>query len=130
MRMDTNTKERYVRWQNYRITQFSFAINLFLGFAIASLAFAMNAKFDRKAIPVEVLNVTIVWWGISVLAGVLATLVRLLDFRYTAQKIMHGGAFNEFMARYCGPITWSIFWIQVGSYALGAYLFVMGALAP
>lgn len=40
--MTPEEHERYVRWQDYRITQMSFAINLFLGFAVASLAYIIN----------------------------------------------------------------------------------------
>jgi hypothetical protein len=38
--------ERYLRWQEYRINQLSFAINLFLSFAVASIGYAINLKLS------------------------------------------------------------------------------------
>lgn len=124
--MDEEQKERYVRWENYRITHLTFSINLFLGFAIASLAFVINVKLGSKShssIPVEAI---LFWWSVSAALGGVAILSKLLDYRHTARKIKDGGAFNTFMAKYCGPITWGCFWGQVMSYAIGAYLFIAG----
>ncbi len=121
--METQEKERYIRWQDYRITQMSFAINLFLGFAVASLAYVINLKLENKLrgnIPVEI---SIIWWAISVFFGCVAMMSKLLDYRYTARKIKDGGSFNTFMAKYCGPVTWGVFWVQVVSYAIGAAFF-------
>jgi len=124
--MDSDQKERYIRWQDYRITQLSFSINLFLGFAITSLAFVINIKLESKphgAIPIEiVMNL----WVVSAVLGCIATLSKLMDYRYTTRKIKDGGAFNTFMAKYCGPVTWGCFWGQITTYAIGAYLFVAG----
>lgn len=106
----------------------SFAINLFLGFAIASLAYAVNLKLENKAhggIPVEA---TIILWSCSATFGCLATMSKLLDCRYTAQKIKDGGSFNTFMAKYCGPITWGFFWVQFITYPIGATIFVLGVI--
>lgn len=126
--MDENQRERYVRWQDYRITQMSFAINLFLGFAVASLAFAINLKL-KPALPIELpFDCTIVYWAVSALLGCLATIIRLLDFRYTAKKIKHGGKLNSFMASICGSITWVMLWGQVISYAAGALIFVLATI--
>jgi len=124
--MDADQKERYVRWENYRITHLTFSINLFLGFAIASLAFIINIKLEGKPhsnLPIEVVMLL---WGASAILGSIATLSKLVDYRYTARKIKDGGAFNAFMAKHCGYITWGCFWAQVISYAIGACLFIVG----
>ncbi|MFS1526276.1 hypothetical protein ACL7TT_19610 [Microbulbifer sp. 2304DJ12-6] len=84
--MNTETRERYLRWQNFRITQFSFAINLFLGFGVASLAFAINQKLSESSKIVGDIDSVISWWAASCVLGCFATIVRLLDFRYTAKK--------------------------------------------
>lgn len=126
--MDQYQKERYARWENYRITQFSFAINLFLGFAVASLAYAINLKLENvldRDIPLETI---IVWWSVSAALGSLATISRLLDYRYTAKKIRKSGRFNAFMAKWCGPVTWGCFWGQILSYLLGSYIFIVGVI--
>ena len=127
--MDADQKERYIRWQEHRITQLSFSINLFLGFAVASLAFALKMKLDGKphgALPVETV---IFCWAACAVLGCVATVSKLLDYRYTARKIKDGGAFNTFMAKYCGCVTWGCFWGQIITYTIGAYLFVAGAIA-
>lgn len=126
--MDSKQQERYVRWQDYRITQLSFAINLFMGFAVASLAYAINLKLGntpRSSIPLESV---IIWWSVSVGFGGIATISKLLDYRHTAKKIKDGGCFNIFMATWCGPVTWGAFWVQVIAYSIGAYLFIIGVI--
>jgi hypothetical protein len=128
MKMNPEQQERYVRWQNYRITQLSFAINLFLGFAVASLAYAINLKLKKEqsfSIPLESI---IIWWSASAAFGCIATMSKLLDYRYTAKKIMEEGFVNTFMAKWCGPVTWGSFWVQVVSYSIGAYLFIAAVL--
>ena len=126
--MTAEEKERYVRWQDYRITQMSFAINLFLGFAVASLAYIINLKLEGKAHGDIPLETTIIWWAISAAFGVIATMSKLLDYRHTARKIKDGGCFNSFMAKWCGLVTWGCFWVQVIAYASGAYLFIQGVV--
>ena len=126
--MDTDQKERYIRWQGYRISQLSFATNLFLGFAIASLAFVVNLKLENKphgAIPIEIV---IPSWAACAVLGCVATVSKLLDYRYTARKIKYGVAFNKRMAKCCGFVTWGCFWGQVVTYAFGAYLFLRGVI--
>ena len=66
--MNDTDKEREVRWENYKITQFSFSINLFTTFAVASLAFAINRKLSADiAQNLCSLNLAIILWSISAL---------------------------------------------------------------
>lgn len=126
--MGPEDQERYVRWQDHRVTQLSFAINLFLSFSVASLAYAINLKLENKLhgnIPFEFI---IYWWAASAASGCVATMSKLLDYRYTARKIKDGGRFNTYMAKWCGSVTWGAFWVQVLSYAIGAYLFICGVI--
>ena len=122
--MEPEKKERYVRWQDYRISQLSFSINLFLGFAIASLAYVINLKLGKSSLNPDILVFIIKWWSWSAVLGCVATVSRLLDFRYTAKKIREGGKFNSFMAKTLGPITWGMFWGQILTYVGGAYYFI------
>lgn len=122
--MKPEQKERYVRWQNYRITQLSFSINLFLGFAVASLAYVINLKLTTTSNNSEFLIFIIKWWSWSATLGCLATISRLLDFRYTAKKIKFGGGFNIFISKWLGGITWGAFWGQLITYIGGAYCFI------
>ncbi len=126
--MDPQQQERYVRWQDYRITHLSFAINLFLGFAVASLAYAINLKLEDRPLGNLPVETTIIWWAVSAAFGCIATMSKLLDYRYTARKIKDGGSFNTFMAKYCGPATWGSFWVQVVTYAVGASTFIRGVI--
>lgn len=61
--MTPQQQERYVRWQDYRITQLSFSINLFLGFAVASLAYAINLKLGPQPHSAIPLVTVILWWA-------------------------------------------------------------------
>ncbi len=126
--MNPRETERYVRWQGYRIAHLSFSINLFLGFAVASLAYVINFKLGAKPAPTVPLNSVIFLWAVSAALGCFATITKLLDYRYTAAKIMHGGKFNAFMTKYCSPITWGVFWCQIIAYAAGAGVFISSVI--
>lgn len=49
-KMNDQDKERYLRWQDHRITQLSFSINLFLTFAIATLGFSLALIKDSAVV--------------------------------------------------------------------------------
>lgn len=127
--MSPEDRDRYVRWQDHRVTQLSFSVNLFLGFAVASLTYAINLKLEVKSHASIPLESVIVWWGTSAVFGAIATISKLLDYRYTAKKIKNGGRFNTVMANVFGPITWGAFWVQIAAYSWGAYLFIKGVLS-
>lgn len=126
--MDPQQQERFVRWQDHRIAHMSFSINLFLGFAVASLAYAINLKLENKPHGSVPLETTIICWAASAAFGCIATVSKLLDFRYTARKIKDGGFCNTFMAKFCGPVTWGLFWGQVIAYVGGAVFFILGVI--
>lgn len=97
--MTPDQRQRYVRWTGYRINPLSYSINLFLGFAVASLAYTINLKIEGK-LSGRALDASLIIFGASALFGCLATVTKLLDYRYTARKIKDGGLFNEFMAEH------------------------------
>lgn len=121
--MTPENRERYARWQNHRISQFSFSINLFLGFSVASLAYVINLLLS-SAKGNSVLECVLIIWAFSAAAGCVATVSRLLDFRYTALKLRAPGMLNTFMAKYLGKITWAMFWVQIILYPYGAFVFI------
>lgn len=123
--MDSEQHQRYVRWADYRVNHLSHSINLFLGFAVASLAYAISLKIEGDFITC-VLDVSIIIFGTSVFFGCLATVTKLLDYRHTARKIKHGGTINEFIADHIGALTWMLFWLQLFVYAFGALVFICG----
>lgn len=121
--MTPEKRERYARWQNYRITQLSFSINLFLGFSVASMAYVINLLLgDAKGN--DVLECVLIVWAISAASGCLGTISRLLDFKYTAQKIRSPNKCNKFFAKYLGYGTWIMFWFQILLYSYGAFQFI------
>ncbi len=126
--MDKSQQDRYQRWQDYRISHLSFSINLFLGFAVASLAYVINLKIENKVTAVVLLDKSVYWWTACAAFGCVATVAKLLDYRYTARKIKDGGGFNTFMAKWCGHVTWGCFWIQVITYPVGGYQFIRSVL--
>ena len=69
--MKPEQKEQYVRWQNYRITQLSFTINLFLGFGVASLAYVINLKLTQNGQDPELLIFIIKMMGLECWAWML-----------------------------------------------------------
>lgn len=104
-------------------SQLSFSINLFLGFSVASLAYVTNLLLN-SAKGNAVLEYVLIIWALSAVAGCIATVSRLLDFRYTAAKIKSPNCCNEFLAAYLGKVTWGMFWLQIILYPYGAYHFI------
>jgi hypothetical protein len=132
-RMTDEDKERYVRWQDYRIRQFSFAINLFLSFAVAALGFCLTLIKDSGFTPPigtgYVLRHAVFSLAGSIVLGSLATLSRLWDFRCTAVKIekkyedwRQGTA--TFLAKWLGGVSWSLFYFQLAALAYGAFCLI------
>lgn len=135
--MTEEDKERYVRWQNYRITHLSFSINLFLTFGVAALGFSIALLRDANfALPMGkgyLLSRSIYWLSGSVILGTTATLCRLWDFRCTALKIRkkfsgfrHSTA--VFLARWLGGVSWSLFLLQLASLACGVWMLISAVL--
>lgn len=126
-KMSAEERESFLRWQDFRIKQLSFSINLFLGFAVASLAF-MLARDGRLNIGAATLNPTLMpvlfWWSTSAVFGVIASLSRLVDFRYTARRIRGGRKEYYCLTKIVGSVTWVSFGCEVLAYCAGAYLFV------
>ena len=89
------------------MAQLSFAINIFLSFAIASLGYAIHLKLEQTVSDTIQVDLPLVLFSASAILGCLATITRLLDYRYTARKIREGGSLNTWMAEYCGPMTWA-----------------------
>jgi hypothetical protein len=103
----------------------TFSINLFLGFAVASLAYVVNIKVTSPAGLKQVdLFCATYWWSASAIAGSIATLSRLLDFRYTARKIKDSSTSDKKKAKFLGKVTWGLFWGQVITYLVGGYWFI------
>jgi hypothetical protein len=130
-------RERFVRWQNFRITQFGFAVNLFLTFAVAALGFSLAAVKDSSLLSFpgsgRLLRVAICCFGGSVLFGALTTISRLIDFRCTTIKIRKKYSdwrqrTAEFLARWLGGVSWAAFYVQVVLLAYGSWQLISAVL--
>ena len=131
-------RERYIRWQNYRITQLSFSINLFLTFGVASIGFwtklIMDDNFIIHGTEKSHFYYAFYWLSSSIGSGVFATITRLIDFRYTAFKIRkkYKGSKSKlvnFIAKYVGHLTWIFFGVQTGSLTIGIFFLLESILA-
>src|SRR6266496_3538113 len=123
------SKDSFVRWQAVLREQLSYAVNLFLTFATASLAYSLIPLRDKDFTPVGRAQ-CLFWFGVlslltSVLCGLVCVVSRLLDFRGTAQRarkkqeLVAPGATWDWVGL-LGKTTWFLFWTQFGSFALGA----------
>ena len=107
----------------------SFAISLFLSFAVAALGFCLALVKDTGCVPPVgsgyLLRPSIYSFAGSVVFGSMATFTRLWDFRCTVMKIKkryddwrQGVA--EFLAERLGSVSWSLFYLQLAALAYGA----------
>ena len=126
--MTNDEKDRYVRWQDYRITHFSFCINLFLTFAVAALGFCLILIKDPAFVPSRgtghALYCSVISFASSIIFGTLATLSRLLDFQCTAIKIKKKYSdwrqlTAAFLAKQLGRVSWSLFYLQLAALSYG-----------
>ena len=118
--------DSFLRWQEYRIKHLSFSINLFLSFSVTSIAFFVQRKtFASLPNLNRELMLPVLWWLASTIFGVIATLSRLVDFRYTARRIRGGRKEYSCLIKIAGHVTWVSFGCQVASYCIGIWLIVV-----
>jgi len=123
--------ERFVRWQGYTIAQLTFAINIFLGFAAASLGFGFtilrSPDFNLTSTYKIIFVGALLCLCASLLCGSGAVISRLLDFRFTAKKIRNQNKENEedeagvfkYDTIALGKATWRLFWVEIFFLSLG-----------
>ncbi len=127
--MSDRERDSFVRWQAYRIGHLSFSINLFLGFSVASIAYVVTASDSAQSnghqLSPEML-ISLYWWVVSAAAGVMATMSRLIDFRYTAKRVRNGRKGYKCTTWLAGHSTWIFFGVALASYCIGVWYFVSG----
>lgn len=124
--MSDQQRESFIRWQDYRIKHLSFSINLFLGFAVASLGYLVSSQ--DSTVLYGPARLILAWWAVSASAGVLATISRLVDFRYTTKRVRAGRKGYLCLTALFGHATWILFGCAVCSYCIGAWLFIQTRL--
>ncbi len=134
-------KGSFVRWQAVTIGQLTFAVNLILGFAVATLGFQvtllMNDKFIPEAWQKCVFSASLLLLSFSVLLGIAVVVNRLRDFRQTMEvaRLRESDSTESeivtFRMRSCklGAATWTIFWWQLGTFGMGITLTMLAVLA-
>src|SRR5437588_7737060 len=88
------SNDRFVRWQGNTIAQFSAALSVLSGLAVAGLGFLFSLLRDEKFAPIgfyaALFLLALTAFFIAAAAGMAAVITRLLDFRLTARKIRGG----------------------------------------
>lgn len=117
------------RWRKITIDQFGYALNLTLTFAIATLGYCFVLLKDKDFAPIPSAKCTMILslsaLALSAICGFICVLNRLLDFRGTARRACnHPKAPTKDELRDMGNITWVLFYVQLGAFAIG-----VGALA-
>jgi len=127
-----------VRWQEQAVAQLSFAINLFIGLAMASLGLAFGWMTSKPITGSArcLLLVGVSLMLVSLLCGCGATITRLLDFRKTARiaRRRERGVTSadlddlRLSVRELGNATWRLFWLEIGSFVGGTLALVASVI--
>lgn len=138
---EDDPKASFVRWQSLTIGQLTYAVNLVLGFAVASLAFQITILLNEKFNPVSwqkcAFSLSLLALLASVGVGIWCVINRLRDFRATTKVArMRKDEVPEpevepvrALSRKLGEKTWLLFWWQIGLFGLGILLLVVGISA-
>jgi cell division protein FtsL len=130
----------FVRWQQIRIAQFGFAVNLLMTLSAASLGFALTQVRDKSITcqwSSKVFLVTsVALLLVSLCFGIICTTTRLYDFRKTAkiarvrEKMKQRNKNQDMIraklqaarshVRTIGRWTWRLFWYQMVAFSIGA----------
>ena len=131
----------FIRWQSITIAQLAYAINLILGFSVATLAFQVTTLLNEKFNPVSwqkcAFSLSLLLLLISVSLGILCVINRLRDFRTTTkvakmrEEKKSEGEIRPYRDLYkmLGNRTWTLFWWQLGTFGVGVFLLVIGIVA-
>lgn len=128
-------RQRYVRWQGRTITQLGYTCNLLLTFNVVALGYDLNllrdATFSSHNSAKVIWLLGFVGLSISLMLGSVALVTRLLDIRFTAQRVRNGDRFpTKSLTDALGRWTWRLVWVHaltllVGSILLGTVVLVL-----
>lgn len=132
--MDTSTdmkNERFIRWQRNTIAQLSAAVSLLSALAVAGLGFLFSLLRTQDFVPTGcypvLFLISLAAFFVASTCGIAAVITRLIDFRFTAQKVRSGSVeepltfFGTDASGY-GKATWRLFWTLVISFSVGVLL--------
>jgi len=120
--MDT---EKFTHWQQRTIEQLGFSINLILTLALGALGYLL-AKYDKTntaRLSKYTFVITSILLLLALLFGIVASITRLYDFRFTARIIRQQSEVERDRLRAItdrlGSCTWFFFWAETVAFALG-----------
>lgn len=134
-------KGSFVRWQAVTVAQLTYAINLLLTFAVATLGFQVALLAgDKFSLAVSwqkcLFSLSLLFLVFSILFGLAVVVNRLRSFRATmrAARAREKGnsealTTNRALYKLLDPRTWWLFWWQVGTFAAGIVLTVASLLS-
>src|SRR5438445_4474976 len=108
----------FIRWQSITIGQLSYAVNLFLGFAVATIGFQITLLLDSQFAPVSwqkcAFSLSLLLLAVSIVFGIAVVINRLGDFLTTMNAARErendsaDSAVEQYRALYrrLGPRTW------------------------
>lgn len=112
------------------MAQLSAALSLFSGLAVAGLGFLFSLLRDKDFIPAGwyavIFLIALVAFFVAAASGIAAMITRLIDFRFTAQKVRNNFVeepltlFGTDASGY-GKATWRLFWTLVISFSVASY---------
>lgn len=128
--------ESFVRWQGITVTQLGYAVNLILGFATASLGFALTLLKDKDFTPKHsekiFFDLSLALLSFSIAFGVWCVISRLRDFRKTKDIANEREELGEAELKRkrdeldkLGSCTWLLFWSQIVSFGVGLLALVL-----
>ena len=136
MSIEEDIKQRYVRWQEYRINHFTFTNNIFLTFAVAAIGFWIKLIIDDDFLLIEAnkkyFGRSLFFLCISAATGSCSIITRLIDFRYTAKLVRQQSKEEDeakienlrIVTKEAGFWSWVFLVIQIIALAVGVAFFL------
>ncbi|HEY5328865.1 MAG TPA: hypothetical protein VIJ79_03190 [Acidobacteriaceae bacterium] len=114
------------RWDKIRIDQFGYTHNLLLALATALLGYAFSLIRDKNFVPYCTGRIAIIsvlaLLGLSVFAGLMCAVSRLLDFKGTARRANEkSNAPSSEWTEFLGKLSWTLLGIQFAAFLLGGF---------
>ena len=125
--------DRFQRWQKIAIDQLTYALNLFLALTIAVLAYWFSLLRDDGFILGATAKcfmlLSFLGLAVSVVCGLVCVILRLIDFRGTAQRARgKEEAPSRDELRGLGYLTWRLFYVHLAGFGVGVTLLAIALL--
>ena len=125
--------DRFQRWQKIAIDQLTYALNLFLALTIAVLAYWFSLLRDDGFMPGATAKcfmlLSFLGLAVSVVCGLVCVILRLIDFRGTAQRACgKEEAPSRDELRGLGRRMWCLFYVHLAGFGVGVTLLAIALL--